>query len=457
MSTDLEYRNGMAFGVGIDSLTGGIQGSGVVPGQPSTVSDGLTVSYLIDIIEGTESLYTSLAVTVKMQGQFGLSGGKGKVSFAESANFNSHSTFVIARTIVQKSFEQCLHPVLEESAKQLVQDGKLDVFLERYGNGFVRGIQMGGEFCAVIEITAETKERQMSLAANLKANYGGIARGSMSYSQIEQSTSSYARTKIATYQAGGAGDDTSLPNDIEKVLKRLEDFPKIIDKKPVAFSVQVADYTTLDDWPEVPLPIDRQIQEESMEEYARIRRTLLVKIKDVEFIKLNPNFFVNPPSPAKLNEWSTFFSDQLAQLEKRMKNCIHSHRECTPFPMQVPGDYFLPERVAGLSKFEGKWQRENTQAVLQLTVKGGDVSGKIIEGDGDYTHEYYGKIRNNNENVADMVCLRTINNCTTKMYMTFTLTNNVEMESITSGTDGNCDLPTNFTEGPLKNRRIKQQ
>ncbi|MDD1505395.1 hypothetical protein PVA17_21985 [Lysinibacillus sp. CNPSo 3705] len=300
-SVNLPYTQGMNYGMGINLITGEVAGKIVEPGQETGPrnAEGGKASYNLDIIRSYEDLQTSMGIDVEASGHYGLFNAEGKFAFTNQTRFNSQSTFVFARVVVENAFLQCEDALLDETnGAPLIKQGKEDLFRKRFGDGFVRGIRTGGEFFAVMEVSSSSKTEQNEVAAQLKVACQGIIAGG----EVNSSLSSETKEKmersdihIITYQQGGKEDEISLVKDINDVLNRLRDFPKIVTKNPTPYSVQVANYTTLKNYPEGPSPIDIENQKETLKEYAQTHWKLITEKNNVDFLQLHPEYFVNPP------------------------------------------------------------------------------------------------------------------------------------------------------------------
>jgi len=77
---------------------------------------------------------------------------------------------------LQKSFQQIDTPVLATDAANLVSTGKLDMFAERYGDRFVRGAYLGGQFFGIfrIETKDETSRQNIDTALGVLTGYSPL-------------------------------------------------------------------------------------------------------------------------------------------------------------------------------------------------------------------------------------------------------------------------------------------
>jgi hypothetical protein len=345
-SIDTPYVVGMNYGVGVNFMNGSIAGKGIVSGPPvqPTQAIGQSVRYTLSIVKSFEDLYTSLGISVAASGHFGLFKGSAKFDFATESKFNSQSTFILARCVVDNAFSQIedARVVPDSDAYDLVKNGRQDDFTKRYGNGFVRGLQTGGEYFAVISITSSSREEQENIAASLSASYGGVfASASLDAKLDDKTRSKMARSEIqiSTYQRGGVGDELALAADLDAVMARLMKFPAQVKSNPVPYAAQLARYFTLA-LPDGPNPVDIEAQIEHLKEYASTRLKMQTLRNDIEFIQTHPDLFVDPPDIATLNGWQDFLTTALNNLTHQASVCIDNPKDgCPLIAFQLPPDY----------------------------------------------------------------------------------------------------------------------
>jgi hypothetical protein len=348
-STNIPWTQGMNYGMGVNLLNGDIAGKAVNPGEITgpTQAGGQTTSYNLSLINSFEELYSSIGISVEASGHYGLFSASGKFKYAKESKFNSQSTFLLARCVVENAFTQVEDAQIKPESSKLLEQGKIAPFQKRYGDGFVRGMQTGGEFFAIISITSSSREEQESISASLQAKYGGL----FASVQVDTSLDSKTKSKVAkselrvsTYQRGGSGDDQSFTADIEAVMARLKAFPNQVKNTPVPYDVQVASYETLA-LPEGPNPIDIQAQKDALVDYERIHLSLITLRNEIGFLQLHPDYFVNPPDNNTLNQWSEFVTNEINALIKQASKCCNSPvGGCELFKLQLPADFKMPDR-----------------------------------------------------------------------------------------------------------------
>ena len=450
-STNIPYTNGMNYGIGVNLLNGAIPGKAVDPGiiTGPTAAGGQTVIYNLTIVKSFEDLYSSLGISVEASGHYGLFSASGKFSYAKESNFNSQATFLLVRCVVQNAFTQAEEAQIKPEAADLIRQGKADKFQERFGDSFVRGMQTGGEFFAVISITSSTQEGQESLASSLQAKYGGFftaIEGSANLDENTKAKVSRSELKVSTFQRGGTGDEQSLTSDIEAVMARLKAFPAQAQKNPVPYEVQVASYNTLS-LPEGPNPIDIQAQKEALVDYARIQVKLLSIRNDIEFVQIHPEFYVDPPTSSMLTAWNEFITNQLNQLTRQASKCANNPvGGCDLFVLKLPDGYFMPERkLTTCPNMAGAWKRSDG---LVINFAQNDTIITCHAPDANYDH--FGVGQWTGSFFEYKVTRRNLQNgCVTLMFVKLTVLAPDLINLDVFGSDGRCDLPTTYTESSV--------
>lgn len=343
-SFDVDYESGMDFGVGVDNLTGSILGKAVEPGEITKVTTSQSVTYFITSIETSESLYESLDISMRASGHYGMFQSRGKFRFSRELNYNSQSSFFVVKCEVFNSFEQCTEARLEESAVNLINTSSEANFTRRYGNTFVRGLQTGGIFYAVISLFSEDRREQTRIAGSLQASFGGLSAGvsgGTSINEIIESSSSRTEFNVFTFQAGGTGTSSGLVYDLDEVYERLQAFPSIIEGSGTPFRVQLASYITLDNYPDTSTPSFFD-QRSSLQKYANTYFSYIRWKNDIKFIQDNPSLFAEYQME-DLNSWQNQLSQNITNIETQARKCAISESECNDIPYQLPFET-LPER-----------------------------------------------------------------------------------------------------------------
>lgn len=298
--------NDEEIGMGFNSQSGDAVGTPFVgdckPSQ-SQVSSGQVVDASIQILTSQEELMSLMNMSFQAQGRYGCFSGSAKANFSENTKYNSSSTFLVARCVVKNPITRGREFVLREDAANLLKSSppRNDDFYAAYGDSFVRGLQTGGEFYAVIRITSKSSSTQSKLSTTLQAEFNSLsASGSFkaSFAEANKSTKTESEYTATMFQVSGSGIETAPTCTVEEVLQRYKAFPSIAKNSPVAYQTELATYNT------VPIPLPCYEEEESYLEALRDTRGqklfYIQKRNDLEFALRNPSFFISLPNQSTL-------------------------------------------------------------------------------------------------------------------------------------------------------------
>jgi hypothetical protein len=280
-------ESGLAIGTALEGFE--VHEDPSAPGQVVTSS--------ITIVTSHEELMSKLNMSFAAQGRYGFFSASAKAEFSDSSNFNSTSTFLLARCVVRNPLKRGKGFRVTGPAQALLSSNRFDEFKRAFGDGFVRGLQTGGEFYSVVRITSVSTTHQSSLAASLQAEANGlIASGSFKLAFANANSQESTRSEfVATmFQMAGSGASISPVAEISEVIARWKSFPAIVAAAPVAYETEVATYDTLP----LPLPTPEE-QEDFLLAMVDAREKKLRYIQtrnDLEFARIHPLFFEGLPS-----------------------------------------------------------------------------------------------------------------------------------------------------------------
>lgn len=297
-------------GMGFNSDTGDAVGTALenFTVQDNPVAPGQRVRASLTIINTHDELMESLGMSFAAQGRYGFFKASAKADFAESTNYNSTSTFVVAKCVVYNPFRRGQNFRVKDEARALLQSNRFDEFKTAFGDSFVRGLQTGGEFYAVIRITSTSLTTQSKLTAELQAEANGLVAGG-SFKAAFETANSRVETRseyVATmYQNAGRGPQISPTVEIAEVINRYKSFPEIAAASAAAYETELATYDTL------PLPVPTA---EEQEDFlfaladAREQKLRFIQLRnDLIFASRNPLFFEDlPDSPTLASAAATY-------------------------------------------------------------------------------------------------------------------------------------------------------
>lgn len=346
----IPFADGMDLGLGIDDLTGTVGSLRAVnfTAPAAAIGDpGMGGHYDTSLVHSSEQMYSALGVDISAEGRYGLFRAGGKFSFAEKSRFATSSTFLVARATITNALQRAVEPVPVPDALDLVRNGEKDLFRTRYGDLFIRGVQTGGEFLAVLSITSRSEDKQRRMGLALKASFDGLVASASVSGDIHSEMAelrSECEIRTSVYQCGGSGEQISFTSTIEEVMERLKTFAVAVRENPKAHSVQAASYDTLV-FPDAPSPFDLQVQREVLEDCMRMRLQLQTLRNDLEVVQLHPDFFVDPPDAATMSAWSTGVTEQLNALDQHVRRVSGSVAEASFFALRLPDGLAVPARV----------------------------------------------------------------------------------------------------------------
>ena len=334
------------IGLGFNSQTGVFPGTAVKFADVKTdqVGPGQTGTASALIITDHQQLMDSLDVGVSVSARYGLASGSLKVQFSQKTDYNQSSTFVLASFQVLNAVTRGHDVSIPDGspAKQLIEANRMDDFGNSFGDYFVRGMNTGGEFYAVIRITSLSQDRETSLAASLHgAINGGIAAAEFSADMKAASSAKeeHTETSVTYYQASGLGAEIGATLKPEDVMLRLGNFPAAVATHPVPTSVELASYNTI--------PISMEPLEEiqdldiALADAQAKRLEYLADKNNLEFAMANPLYFDELPSHDEVQhlagEYTVAVNAVMAHLTKLAKGQI------SPAQMFDPSILTLPE------------------------------------------------------------------------------------------------------------------
>jgi len=332
-----DQQIGMGFdsgsGLAVGTALGGFT-SGKDPNAP-----GQEVSASITIVNSHEELMSRIGMSFEAQGRYGFVSGGAKAEFAESSQYNSTSTFLVASCVVQNPFTRGSGFAVTAPAGELLTALRFDEFRRAFGDSFVRGIQTGGEFYCVIRITSvsEVKQRDLALTLHAEAN-GLVASASFQAKFTEANSSSSTRSEYSATMLQRAGSGTTIAPTVEisEAIARYKNFPQIVADSPVAYEIEVATYDT------IPLPVPTPDEQENFLAAladARAKKLHYLQCRnDVDFARQNRGYFEDLVDDATLAAASAAYT--------KLTNAVVAHAVRLSQGQIRPPQYFDPSAAS---------------------------------------------------------------------------------------------------------------
>ena len=297
----VEFKNGMKFGLGYNRLTGDVLPSPAVMGSTSAVSgaQGQQLSNDCVTIQDVESLHKALGISVDAGGSYMGFSGSAKVDYVHSCDFSSFSTYVIVRVSVQDAFESFDNPEFSPDAVELLKAGNTDRFRARFGDSFIAGLQKGGEYFAIYQLTGSDQSEKDSLAVSVHAAFDGVLASADLNSTINSATShskSHLEVHIHVWRQGSI---STADLSIQDIMATARQFPVAVSgDKAFPYAVQLQDYAVLKSPNDKFNYYDFKNQQDVMEDLAKKRFEFLALRDDLKYILNHSDDFANPDGSA---------------------------------------------------------------------------------------------------------------------------------------------------------------
>ena len=262
MPTQIEQVRRIAFdqqelGMGFNSDTGQVVGTALDFDAP-TPQGAQEASSSASIVTTQEAVMESLNMSFEAEGRYALSSASLKAEFSRNTKYNSVSTFVVARMVVQNQIARGRNFRVKREAEELLETNQADMFARAFGDSFVRGLLSGGEFYAVMRITSFDTSVQQSLGVTLQAEInGGVAAGEFKgqFNKVNQNSKTRSEFNVVFYRRGGSGaEQIGTTLSVDDIKERLRELPTAVATNPFPYEVELATYDTipLADASEVP-------------------------------------------------------------------------------------------------------------------------------------------------------------------------------------------------------------
>jgi hypothetical protein len=336
---EVAYRKGFEFGMGVKASTGSPLGQGVV-GDETPVKDAIggKGTFQMTRIQSTEELESHLGISAEVSGGIGLFSASDRFTFAKECKIQTTSLMLLVQCTRQLGFIQIDNPALSPTAAALTAGGNGELFSERYGDCFVRGMTRGGQFFGLIRIDTQSNEARETIVNKLSGTYGAFsAEVSGNISDAMKATSSSADIRIY-YEGGRVVTQPQSPQDL---LKASQEWAGSVEAEPVPYSVTLAPYVVADG-PEPTNKEDLQHQHDVLVRCAKMRSATLDKQNLVDYV-VDPSHrdeFEFAPGGADLDSLAAGLSLDLDVIAEAASHAIEHPKEALepePYARQIKG------------------------------------------------------------------------------------------------------------------------
>jgi hypothetical protein len=370
-----DFREFMDYGLGIDDASGNIRARAVDHGDPVPVPEtgGQTVLFRLHKSETVEDVHKAIGLSVDGAAAYGLFAASDKFDFAESSNFQTYSLFLVVAITVTNTSRHILDEKLVDAGKTLLGQGT-DAgnkrFREEFGDIYIKGVETGGEFMAIVEIETRSDQEKQDISNKLEAGgffgVGGADLASTFTSNFAQVTSN-ATLNINSFQRGGEGEGAVQQISVGALIEKARTFAIQVMQRPVSYRVQTQDYLALD-LPTPPNVIDLQNAKDVLQRYETQRATLLQALNDANYVMSHSDQF-EPFSADALTKFTQGISTSLNNISKSASSCVNDIRSCKFDEEPVPDRNLLPKRKPPPPASQlGTWATKKPMASARLNV-----------------------------------------------------------------------------------------
>lgn len=349
-----EFNSFMDFALGFNSVRGDIRGQAITrtPAAPAP-GDGQTVTFHARSVTSIADIQKALAVSAEASAVFLGGGGSASFDFSENSNFHSFSAFLLVTSFVTNASTHMLNEQLRDGTpdapgpKALIAAGLMDRFTEEFGDFYIKGIETGGKFFAIIEVQTSDSTDQTNVATSLSVNafVGGAESLNAHFKSAQMQSLSTHKLEINSLQIGGQGDGAKQFLTADEMLNAASNFAKTVFDHPVHFRVELQDYQSLD-LPPPPNAADIQNAKDVIADCATLRATWLQFRNDIAFILANPAQF--EPPQTDLSALDDKGADALNLINRAASRCLNNLKDCQFVSTPPPDRSKLPKRKAGV-------------------------------------------------------------------------------------------------------------
>jgi hypothetical protein len=252
----LDFKPGMSFGLGYNSLSQDVRGAAVIwkdidkasetQGTSSTNSSPNRIHTVSKLVENSQEL--SKILDVSLAASLGLPGigisAKGR--YISESKFSQHSLCFVVHITVTNEILTLKAPTLSPRAMNMLEQNGVDRFCRAYGQEFISGFIMGGEYFACLEITSKNQQNKREMMGDIGANlpvFNLMAGGQVSAKHSLNSLNKDYTVNLVSYQAGGNG--MSFPQSFDEVVTEIQNFMTTVNDHSVQYSTILSDYDSL--------------------------------------------------------------------------------------------------------------------------------------------------------------------------------------------------------------------
>lgn len=332
----LDFTPGMSFGLGYNSLSQDVRGLAVtwkdtettseIQGNSSTNGSPNRIHTVSKLVENSQEL--SKVLDVSLAASLGIPGigvsAKGK--YISESKFSQHSLCFVVRITVTNQIITLKAPSLSPKAMNMLEQNGVDRFCRAYGQYFISGFIMGGEYFACLEITSKSQQNKREMIAEVGANlpvFNLLAGGQVSAKHSLNSLNKDYTVNLVSYQAGGHG--MSFPQSFDEVVAEIQNFMNTVNDRSVQYSTILSDYDSLG-IPNLYMSIsgDMELCQNQLEQLSARRLQYLQYLALIQERLNNPTTLRNNDELMQLHECDSELRKAVEELMRSAQNIVNN-------------------------------------------------------------------------------------------------------------------------------------
>lgn len=341
--------------------------------------------FALELIESSRDYLASLDVSVQASMEMGGYTGEASASYAREQSINSSSVFLVASVKVVHAVNQLTPDTVSAltlaAAVREQYASHPELFLDHYGDHFVSGVVLGGEFVATVVIATSSKADKQKVTMAAKAGGAGAGAkfsGAASFAGALNAATKDRRVTVRVLKIGGSALHVKDLSS-EEFLQMAGAFPDEIVKAPVPRAAHITPYEELTD-----LATLQEGRADVLEEIQWLGTRYVEYTdarNDLEYMQFHKQEYLPVPDAGSLAASIQSVEDQRAKVRSQVHVVVGQWQRSgevpihAPFPPAADLTRGLPVRLDSLPHTAG----EVAQA---LRISGVEVTAAS---DGEYS------------------------------------------------------------------------
>ena len=252
----LVKETGVELGMGFNTLTGQPSRNIVVKSDsPPKTFPKSNMNFHANKVTSSSELAEELEVSVEASASGAWGAADSRTEYVTESKSTKNAVYLVVRNIVEASSESLLNPFFEQAPIDDRNTLSHDVWVKRYGDGWVYTIVTGGEFLAIFKFfsTSQNQKENVTQAITTAGNLlGSNVTVDASYKSSIEKVSKEATMEITVMVNGVEVHEVHLNN----LMASAQQFTKDVLKKPVQLYALADNYDVvrgLTDLPFIPI------------------------------------------------------------------------------------------------------------------------------------------------------------------------------------------------------------